>query len=234
MSESARSWPTTTPRRSEMSEKPAARMDRREVLKSIGLFLGTTLSSSTLAGALAGDRVAAAGATFTPRLLSPGQVELVATIADLIIPATETPGARVAGVQEFIDLMIAEWMTPAERDHFLAGLGEVDRLARKRHGGEFVECTEPQQVELLTRLEKKALKEQEKRRKATRKRAREEGKGSGDGEEGPKPFFSHMKELTLVGYYTSEIGASEELNYVIVFDEYQGCLPVDEVGAAWS
>lgn len=208
------------------------RIDRREALKSIGLFLGTALSSSTLAGALAGERFAAAGATFTPRLLSAAQVELVATIADLIIPATETPGARGAGVHEFVDLMLAEWMTPAERDHFLAGLADVDRLAKRRCGGGFVECTQEEQVELLTRLEKKAMKVREKQEKAAKKRA---GKGQeGDAEEEPKPFFSHMKELTLVGYYTSEIGASQELNYVIVFDEYQGCLPVDEVGAAWS
>lgn len=218
-----------------MTKNPAAQMDRREALKSIGLFLGTALSSSTLAGALSGERFAAAGGTWTPQLLSSAQAETVATIADLIIPATDTPGARGAGVHEFVDLMLAEWMTPAERDHFLEGLSDVDRLARRRYRSDFVECSEEEQVELLTRLEKKALKEQEKRRKAAGKRSRKAGKKkSVETEEEPKPFFSHMKELTVVGYYTSEIGASEELNYVIVFDEYQGCLPVDEVGAAWS
>jgi hypothetical protein len=200
----------------DLDEAGAATIDRRQVLKSIALVLGSSLSPSTLAGALAPSPPS--GEAWRPQLLSTEQNELVTTIAELIIPATDTPGAKAARVNEFIDLMLAEWMRPAERDHFLDGLAGVDKRARKRHGAPFLSCSVEEQTEVLTVLEAKALKQ------AAKKRKKDEF----------KPFFRHMKELTLVGYYTSEIGASEELNYVIVFDEYEGCVPLEEVGAAWS
>jgi hypothetical protein len=195
----------------ELDKKAPAAVDRRQVLKSIGLLLGCTLSPSTIAGALAA--AAAPAETWKPRLLSPQQDQLVTTLAELILPATDTPGAKAARVNQFIDLMLAEWMTPDEREPFLAGLADIDARAHKSCGAAFVSCSEEQQTELLTAL-------------AAAMPTTEETK--------PKPFFRHLKELTLVGYYTSEIGASEELNYAIVFDEYEGCVPLEEIGPAWS
>ena len=219
-------------------------LNRRQVLKRIATLVGSALSSSTLAAALSARRPAGgvSDGEWQPLVLKDDLDELVATLAELIIPRTDTRGARDAKVHEFIDLMLAEWMQPAERLSFLTGLADVDERARKAHRASFVDCSEAQQTVILEKLEEEAQKElataakkAEKEERKAKKRA-EKGKETrpATGMPSPRPFFSHLKELTLVGYYTSEIGATEELNHVIVFDEYEGCVPLDEVGAAWS
>ena len=219
-------------------------LNRREVLKRIAALVGGALSSSTVAAALAAARPVGSGSggEWQPQVLKDNLGERVATLAELIIPRTDTPGARDAKVHEFIDLMLAEWMQPAERQNFLTGLADVRERAWKAHRASFIDCTEAQQTMILEKLEEKAQKElaaaAKKAEKAERKAKSRAEKGQetrpATGMPSPRPFFSHLKELTLVGYYTSEIGATEELNHVIVFDEYEGCVPLDEVGAAWS
>src|SRR5690242_16925280 len=91
-------------------------IDRREALRRATILLGGALSASTVAGVLAGcGDSQAAGPHWTPRALSTDQAELVVVVAEQIIPTTETPGARAALVDRFIDTMLAEYYTPAER-----------------------------------------------------------------------------------------------------------------------
>ncbi|MFO7314796.1 gluconate 2-dehydrogenase subunit 3 family protein, partial [Rhodothermus marinus] len=123
-------------------------MDRREALKRLALLTGGALSMSTIAGVLGGCRAGSAPG-YRPQTLSSDQHELVATIAELIIPETDTPGARAAGVPEFIDRMLTDWMYAAEREHFLQELDRVDALAQERFGRPFVRASEEQQVQLL-------------------------------------------------------------------------------------
>lgn len=143
------------------------------------------------------------------RVLDPEQTELVATIAELIIPATDTPGARAAGVHQFIDLTLAEWYDAADRERFLAGLAEVDARAQAAHGPAFLECTPVQQAAVLTALDEQFA-------------AQRDAKTAPD-----KPFFQMMKGLTLVGYYTSEIGANQELHYQVIPGRYDPCAPLE-------
>ena len=185
-------------------------MDRREALKRVGALMGGTMSLSIVSGVMSGCQAPAAGG-YTMQTLSEAQGELVATISELIIPTTDTPGARAAKVHEFIDLMLTDWFEVEDKDHFLAGLVKTDEMAQAANGSSFVDNTEAQQIALLTEMEAAA-----------------QG-GSGD-----KPFFTMMKELTLTGYYTSEIGASQELKYVHVAGEYRGDVPYSEIGRAYS
>lgn len=143
------------------------------------------------------------------RALDPQQGELVATIADLIIPATDTPGARAAGVHQFIDLTLAEWYDAADRQRFLAGLADVDARAQAAHGAPFLRCTPAQQAAVLTALDEQLA-------------AQRDAKTAPD-----KPFFQMLKGLTLVGYYTSEIGATQELHSQIVPGRYDACAPLE-------
>lgn len=87
------------------------------------------------------------------RALDAHALKTVTVAAERIIPATDTPGATDAGVSAFIDKMLADWHTPAEREQFLAGLPELDRRSRARAGKNFVDCPEADQVALLTALE---------------------------------------------------------------------------------
>jgi len=154
-----------------------------------------------------------------PRVLDARQNELVATIAELIIPQTDTPGARAAGVPQFIDLALAEWLDIDDRQRFLAGLTDVDARSRKRFGRDFTACTPDQQTEILTLLdaEVSALRAAESRDDKV--------------EASPSQrFFRMMKRLTLVGYYTSEVGATQELHNPIIPGRYDGCVLLERRG----
>ena len=193
---------------------------RRQALSRVAILLGGAISAPTLAGALdAATRRAwtAPGPDWAPRTLDPGQLELVAVMADHIIPQTDTPGARAAGVHRFVDALLSDHYPSPERDRFVAGLAEVDPRARSRHGKAFVECSADQQLALLTEMDEAAYPA-----------------AGGDASRAPDTwFFRRMKELTLVGYYTSQIGATQEL-HPSPFGAYRGDIPYSSVGRAWS
>jgi hypothetical protein len=190
-------------------------MHRREVLQWIGGAVGV----SALAG-VSPERLLAVGRTLHDRVsartalqqalaaLNEHQAHTVATIAEHIIPETDTPGARAARVEAFIDLLLAEWFDDDERVEFLRGLANVDTRSLNLFGTVFVRATEPEQVALLRGLDAEltALREA--------------------GAEPEDHFFHRMKWLTLYGYYTSEIGQTQELGAAIIPGRYDACGPV--------
>jgi Gluconate 2-dehydrogenase subunit 3 len=180
--------------------------------------LGGAISAPTLAGALDAvtQRAWVVAKGWAPRTLSPAQLELVAVLADHIIPATDTPGARAVGVERFVDTLLTDHYPAAERDRFLAGLADVDTRTRAQHGKAFVECAADQQLALVTALDEEAYP------------------SAGPAAAPPTGWFFHrMKELTVVGYYTSQIGATQEL-HVSPFGAYRGDIPYTSVGRAWA
>ena len=180
-------------------------MNRREMLL---LLAGTaTLPDQLLAMGRAVHKRAHAG---TLRALTPHQNETVATIAELIIPKTDTPGARDAGVPAFIDVMLAEWVGDEERKMFTAGLADVDTRARAMFAKDFVACSAEQQTQLLTTLDAELARLRDTKADTS------------------KSFLGGMKWLTLTGYYTSEVGATSELNYRVVPGRYEPCYPLDQ------
>jgi len=187
-------------------------IDRREALRRAALLLGGAISAPTIAAVLAGcEARSAEGERWSPRALTPEQGDLVAAIADQIIPRTDTPGARDVGVHRFIDTMLAEYYSTEERSSFLAGLAGVDASARSASGQSFVRLSPSRQRDILLPFDAEAY------RGATR-----------------QPFFRTMKELTLLGYYTSEAGATRELKYARVPGRFDGCVPFTNIGRAWS
>jgi len=186
-------------------------IDRREALRRAALMLGGVISAPVIAGVLDGCGRRRSGA------LSSEQLELVATIADHILPETDTPGARAVGVDEFIDAMLAEGYAGEGRARFFAGLADVDARARAACGRPFLECAREQQRAVLEDLDHETFAEPAPR------------PGSAD-----VPFFRTFKELTLVGYYTSEIGATRELHHQPVPGRYDGCVPLAKIGRTWA
>jgi hypothetical protein len=149
--------------------------------------------------------------------LNPHQNATVTTIAEIIIPQTNTPGAKGARVNEFIDLILTEWYDPEEKLTFLAGLGDVDIRTHDLFGKDFVDCGQKQQVEILHALDDELAEIRlEPEPGSSRKYPLE------------KKFFFMMKELTLVGYYTSEIGFDQELHREIIPSRHAGCVPLEE------
>ena len=202
-------------------------IDRREALRRAALLLGGALAAPTVAGVLAGCQAARVpDGAWAPRALSRAQVELVAAMAEHILPETDTPGARAAGVHRFIDAMLAESFPPSERERFLAGLAEVDARASRTSGHRFLQCAPADQRALLEVLDREAFASPPVPLSTTWR---------GGTSDGPAvPFFRTMKELTLVGYYTSEIGATRELHHAPVPGRYDGCVPLAQVGRTWA
>jgi hypothetical protein len=183
-------------------------LTRRATLKRAVVFLGGTMAVARL-GPLARG-VAALSEDSGPRFLGEDQFLMLKRVVDLIIPETDTPGAVGARVHQFIDLMLAEWASPARRSRYLAGLEDIDRRARHLGGKGFAENSKTAQLEVLRQLDDEAF-----------------APGS------PDTFFGELKKMTLFAYYSSEPGATDELRFQRVPGDYQPCLPTEEDGRAW-
>ena len=153
------------------------------------------------------------------KTLNPHQNATVTTIAELIIPQTNTPGAKAARVNEFIDLILTEWYDEEEKDAFMSGLSGVDTRARELFGKDFVDCGEKSQTEILQALDDEVTES----RSPERRRRR--------GVPPENSFFFMIKQLTLIGYYTSQVGFEQELHGEIIPARHAACVPLEEEAA---
>lgn len=228
---------------------------RREAIARAAYILGGVISAPTLAGLLAGCERRAPEAASAARALSAQHKEIVATLADYVIPETDTPGARSAGVQDFIDVMMAEYYPDAERDRFITGLTRADERAKRAYGKSIVGATPAQQLELVTALNRQAFTDAAARSTApieepiNRPTDTETGRsgpeiqaksgavtvdGDWDPEDvGRQAFFRTFKELVVVGYYTSEPGATKELR-MQPMGSWKADIPYSQIGRSWA
>lgn len=125
-------------------------MNRRELLR-------TAIGSSAGIALLGLERAVLAGtdldASARQVVLSDDQRELLAAIAELIIPATDTPGAIAAGVPQFVELILSDWHTPDERRPVLEGMDQLDADCRADYGTRFARCSEADQAAALAATE---------------------------------------------------------------------------------
>jgi len=193
-------------------------MERREALRLLGSAAMLQLIPDQLFAVLRAARaeVDSGGAL---RTLNAKQNTTVNRMTNLILPETDTPGAGAARVNEFIDLILTEWYNDEERARFLDGLASVDAVSEKSFGKDFVACTEAEQVKLLTDFDQTMAAEA-----ATLK-----SHPRGARMEPPQPtrnFFHMFKQLTLTGYFTSEVGAKQALHFQMIPGHYDGCVSV--------
>ena len=182
-------------------------LTRREAIHRAALLLGAAITPSILQGVLHAQ-TPAAGAK--PQFLTAAQFATVAAVAERILPRTETPGAIDVGVPAFIDLMVGKYLTTAERSTFTAGLAEVETKSSAAHRAAFAKLTAAQQDALL-----KAMAEAAQSKSGT--------------------FFHLVKELTILGYFTSEPVGKNVTHYEPIPGRYQGCIALSEVGnRAWT
>ncbi len=186
-------------------------IDRREALRKTALLMGAAVSASALTGILQGCK-ASPELTYTPDFFTKEQAELVSALAEVIIPKTDTPGAKEAGVPGFIDRMLKECYTKEDQDNYLAGLAEFDAAARSVAGDRFVYLPPEKQLEFVKAQNEAALKM------------------SKENPDSKRPFMLTTKELTLLGFFTSKPGATQVLQYEAVPGSYKGCIPLEEAG----
>jgi hypothetical protein len=196
-------------------------MQRRDILKMLATGAVLPVFSSPLA-AFFKEAQAQTGPGYKLRTLNPHQNATVVVLTDLIIPETDTPGAKAARVNEFIDVILTEWATPEERQNFLQGLEGVDKQSRELFGKDFVDATPVQQVTLLRALDDFAASERgDKPQKHGNTVPKFDTQLTGN-------FYDIFRGITLHGYYTSEIGFTQELKLQIIPGAQHGC---EKIGA---
>lgn len=192
-------------------------MQRRELFRLLGA--GAVLPAMP-PDFLAMLRGAQPGEGYSLRSLDAHQNATVVAMIDLIIPETDTPGAKGARVNEFIDLILTEWAIPEEKKDFLDGLAGIDKKSSELYGKNFVDVSAAQQEVLLRSIDDVAM--------ANRQRPARHGNTVPEPDAHMKgPFWVVFKNITLHGYYTSQIAFEKELKLQIIPGSQHGCAPVD-------
>jgi hypothetical protein len=186
-------------------------MSRREALTRIALLMGGTLiaTDAFLYGTPVPGKTAALA-------LTPDTLSLMDEIGETIIPTTNTPGAKAAGISAFMATAVADCYDDVHQQLFQEGLKKIDELSQQRFQNSFRAATPAQRTELLTGLD---AEQQEFQHRKTN-------------EEPPHPFRL-IKELVLVGYFTSEIGANQALRYIEVPGRFDGNVTYKKGDPVW-
>jgi hypothetical protein len=182
-------------------------IDRRGALQGVAALFGAALFAP-IGRALANTPLVGGGPPSGP-VLTPAQRALLVQLGERIMPTTDTPGAIAAGVPDYIEKLLADWALPEDKAPIIAGLDTVDRIGRETLGKAPADATPVQQDALLTLA-------------------------MNDGFPGGAAFFEALRQLVLTGYFTSEIGITQERVYLPVPGRYDGAYPFEKVGRVFS
>jgi Gluconate 2-dehydrogenase subunit 3 len=188
-------------------------MDRREALKATSIFLGYTLTAGTAAALLGGCK-AEQGSGWKAISLNSNQSVLLAEICETILPKTDTPGAKDALCDRYIDELLSKFCDEAKRKHIIDQLTIFDEKSKAKYSKAFVALNGNEKEEILG-----IVAQQSKTYK---------------GENDRPHIFSFVKEATVSGYFSSEIGAKGGLClHLPVPGPYKGCIDYATVGKAY-
>ena len=189
-------------------------MNRREALQHVAWLMGGAVSTPAILGVLNGC-TAKPVAAWKPVFLTAAQGALVAEVAEIMIPRTDTPGAKDVGIPGFIDVMLKDAYPQDSRARFIAGLDEFAAQAAKQYSRMFTQLDPAQQATLVRTSHDAAIAAARAYTGATPL---------------PRPFILTMKELTLLGYFTSQVGATKVLQYNPVPGAFRGCVALSDAG----
>src|ERR1700712_1543737 len=169
-------------------------MDRRELLKMITVLTG---------GAFIGGEMLLTGCKNEPEMggaaFNAQDVAFLDEVADTILPATKSPGAKAAKVGQFMTVMVNDCYTEKDQKVFHEGINKLNDASKKANGKSFMDSTPEQRTSFLTALDKEAKEYQKNKKK-----------------DDASHYFTMMKQLTLFGYFASKEGATQALRYVRV------------------
>lgn len=185
---------------------------RREAIKQLALLVGVSLSATSLSSLAASLINTTDFNRRTKTLLNPQQLALVRELGELIIPTTDTPGAIAAGVHDFINYQLVYCFSKEDQSFHLKNLDRIATLSHQELGKDFIAATKERQIDFLTRMEKPVAP------------------FTND----DRNYFKQLKALVVFGYYTSEIGATQELKYLSIPGGYKGNVKFKDIGRAWA
>lgn len=189
-----------------------ANLERRTAIKQLAIACGLGLSSSSLSSMAESFLLPMDATRKKQSFFTPPQLAMVRELGEIIIPATDTPGAIGAEVHDFIDHQLAYCFNKDEQQMVLAGLERIAASARKNYGREFLACEKAEQTALLTQMERKLA--------------------GFTGED--RAFIKQLKALVVFGYYTSEPGASKELAYLAIPGAFKGSVKFATISRNWA
>ena len=192
-------------------------MNRREALSRVAIIMGGTVLGAE--AFLSGCTTAKTGLVFSAE-----DIAFLNEVGEVIIPATNTPGAKEANVGAFMSVMVRDCYDEKNQNIFMEGMRALQfKEAKAKIGKSFMEANAQERHDLISALDKEvqAIKEA--------KKANPDKKAGNE-----KHYFTMMKELTLTGFFTSEVGATKALRYVAIPGRYEGCVPYAKGDKAWA
>lgn len=183
-------------------------MNRRDVLKSVVLMMGGTMIGATaiLTGCAPEHQIK--DLNFTPEDLA-----FLDEIGETIIPTTDTPGAKATKIGEFMQMMVKDCYDADQQKAFIDGLNTLRKDFSTEKGGDFMTASAEDRLAFLNAMQEKF---------------------KASGEERQPIVINMLRDLTVLGYFTSEIGATQALRYEEVPGRYEGCIDYKKGDKAWA
>ena len=195
-------------------------IDRREAIRRVTALLGgmalvggTSLVSACERAQRGAAEARGGAGTFTAR-----DIALLDEVAETILPETKTPGAKAAQVGPFMALMVTDTYDEGDQTIFRDGMRTLDAACQAMHRTSFMEATPPQRLALLEQLDREQKAYMDARH----------------GDDTPAHYFRMMKELALLGYFTSEIGYTKAMRYAETPGRFDPCVPYTPGETAWA
>ena len=192
-------------------------IDRREAIRRVSALLGGVafVGGSALLTACERERPAATTGAVGP--FAPTEVAFLDEVADTILPETKTPGAKAANTGAFMAIMVTDCYKEADQKIFRDGMKLLDDASRKASGKSFMEASPQERLALLESIDREQKKYMDDRKEGT-----------------PSHYFRMMKELAMLGYFTSEIGYTQAQRYAESPGRFDPCLPYKKGETSWA
>jgi len=193
-------------------------MNRREAIKQVTALLGgVALTGSGLVSAVERAHARAAAPRAQVGAFTAQDIAFLDEVAETILPETKTPGAKAAHVGAFMALMVTDTYDERDQQIFRDGMRKLDAACQTMHTVSFMAATPPQRLALLEQLDREQKAYMDARK-----------------DDDPAHYFRMIKELTLLGYFTSEIGYTKAMRYVESPGRFDPCVPYTPGETSWA
>lgn len=191
-------------------------MNRREAISRTALLFGGTIIGAE--AFLSGCGPKNSEAVVSGLDFSPNNIAFLDEVGETILPTTAgSPGAKAAQIGEFMKVIVTDCYEEGDQKVFMEGFSKINEASDKKFGMEFMDLSAENKLALLNEIDKEAKTYSDAKKK-----------------EDPNHYFSLMKQLTLWGYFTSEVGSTKALRYLPVPGKYEGCIPYQKGDKLWA
>jgi hypothetical protein len=199
--------------------EPVRLINRREAIRRVSALLGGAAFVGGRGLLSACERASFPLEEATLGEFTADNIAFLDEIAETILPATKTPGAKAAKTGAFMALMVTDCYSPVEQKIFHEGMRKVDDATRKANNVSFMEAAPLQRSAVLTMLDHEQKRVMDAREAAV---------------DQPAHYFRMMKELALLGYFTSEVGCTQAMRYIESPGRFDPCIPYTPGEPAWA